>query len=92
MALRGGIGDSESGREMEKVGKRGYLKELWLLFDLADLTIKRAKTILGSGALDGNCPLNSIVFVKESETIKEFWGSGKTTLLPLSKYSPPSLF
>lgn len=76
---------------MEKVGKCGYLKELWLLLDPADLTIKGAQTILGSGALSGSCPLNSIVFVKESETIKKFWGSGKM-LLPLSKYSPPSLF
>lgn len=32
LALRGGIGDPESGREMEKVGKGGYLKELWFLF------------------------------------------------------------
>lgn len=50
------MGDPESGREMEKVGKRGYLKELWLLFDPADLTIKRAQTSLGNGALSGSCP------------------------------------
>lgn len=28
LALRGGTGDPGSGREMEKVGKGGYLKEL----------------------------------------------------------------
>lgn len=36
LALRCGIGDPESGGEMEKVGKGGYLKELWFLFVLAD--------------------------------------------------------
>lgn len=32
LALRGGNGDPEGGREMEKVGEVGYLKELWFLF------------------------------------------------------------
>ena len=43
LALRGGIGNPESGGEMEKVGKGGYLKLLCFLFILAD-NYKTAKT------------------------------------------------
>lgn len=39
--------------------------------------MKTAKTISGGGALDGNYPLNSIIFVKESKTIKESGALGR---------------
>lgn len=89
LALRGGNGDPEGGREMEKVGEVGYLKELWFLFVCLScrLTINRLFWVVVPKV--AIIPLSfSVEFVKESEMVKESWVSGKM-LLPLSKDDSP---